>query len=552
MSGGGWARPSGRRWRLLGVAVLALALALAVLGSGPAASATTTPAPGGSRSAGPLAGALSGAPAPWDGGYAVLDTSGRLFTLGDAGFYGDTTGAALDQPVVGMAATPDGAGYWLVAADGGIFSFGDAGFFGSTGGLPLDQPIVGMAATPDGAGYWLVAADGGIFSFGDAGFFGSTGGRPLDQPIVGMAAAPDGAGYWLVAADGGIFSFGDAGFFGSTGGRPLDKPIVGMAATPDGAGYWLVAADGGIFSFGDAGFFGSTGGRPLDKPIVGMAATPDGAGYWLVAADGGIFSFGDAPFEGSAVAPLTPASYPLTLTPQPPVVAVMAARPGPQTSRSGPPRVLVAGDSLAFQIGFDTGLVTSNVAVFNGAMPGCGITGDPPMTPWVGGGTMAPQPACAAWAQQYRWAVDGWHPDAVIFLSGYWESQPQLFDGAMADMANSPAYSQAVGARLGQVLGILHAQGAPVLAATAPYFGDGTPPDLVDAYNAVLEQVSAGLGWVQVFDLHGLVDPSGQYDPVVDGVAVRAPDGVHFTTAGVEQVIDPALLPAVSALLGGQ
>jgi hypothetical protein len=74
----------------------------------------------------------------------------------------------------------------LVASDGGIFSFGDAGFFGSTGALHLNQPIVGMAATPDGRGYWLVASDGGIFSFGDAAFFGSTGAIHLNQPIVGM------------------------------------------------------------------------------------------------------------------------------------------------------------------------------------------------------------------------------------------------------------------------------------------------------------------------------------------------------------------------------
>ncbi len=45
---------------------------------------------------------------------------------------------------------PTGGGYWLVAADGGIFSFGDAQFYGSTGAIHLNQPIVGMAATPDG------------------------------------------------------------------------------------------------------------------------------------------------------------------------------------------------------------------------------------------------------------------------------------------------------------------------------------------------------------------------------------------------------------------
>jgi hypothetical protein len=57
------------------------------------------------------------------------------------------------------------------------------------GSTPLNQPIVGMAATPDGKGYWLVASDGGIFSFGDASFYGSMGGTHLNQPIVGMAAS---------------------------------------------------------------------------------------------------------------------------------------------------------------------------------------------------------------------------------------------------------------------------------------------------------------------------------------------------------------------------
>src|ERR1700676_3281059 len=52
--------------------------------------------------------------------------------------------------------------YWLWASDGGIFSFGDAGFHGSTGAVRLNQPIVGMAATPDGGGYWLVARGGAV------------------------------------------------------------------------------------------------------------------------------------------------------------------------------------------------------------------------------------------------------------------------------------------------------------------------------------------------------------------------------------------------------
>ncbi|HVB93422.1 MAG TPA: hypothetical protein VND67_03805 [Acidimicrobiales bacterium] len=173
------------------------------------------------------------------------------------GFLSQGAPGHLNQPIVGMAATPNGRGYWNVASDGGIFSFGDATFFGSTGGIHLNRPIVGMAATRDGKGYWLVASDGGIFAFGDAAFHGSTGSLSLNRPVVGMAATPDGGGYWLVASDGGIFAFGSAGFFGSTGSLHLVLPVVGMTVAPRGSGYWMVAADGGIFAFGSAGFFGS-------------------------------------------------------------------------------------------------------------------------------------------------------------------------------------------------------------------------------------------------------------------------------------------------------
>jgi hypothetical protein len=238
----------------------------------------------------------------WTGlqGYWLSATDGGIFTYGNGQFYGSTGNIKLNQPVVGMAATPDGQGYWFVASDGGVFNYGDAGFWGSAGNLKLNKPVVGMAATPDGKGYWLVASDGGVFTYGDAQFWGSAGNIRLNQPIVGMAATPDGRGYWLVASDGGIFSYGDALFYGSTGNIHLNKPVVGMAATPDGLGYWLVASDGGIFNYGDANFYGSTGNLTLNKPVVGMAPSPSGKGYWLVASDGGIFNYGDAPFYGSA------------------------------------------------------------------------------------------------------------------------------------------------------------------------------------------------------------------------------------------------------------
>jgi len=210
----------------------------------------------------------------------------------------DPNSAQARNPSVPAVPVVPGGGYWLVAADGGIFNFGDAAFWGSTGNLHLNQPIVGMAATPSGRGYWLAAADGGVFNFGDAAFWGSTGNLHLNQPIVGMAATPSGRGYWLVAADGGVFNLGDAALFGSAGGVPLAAPVVGMAPTGSGHGYWLAAADGTVLSYGDALGYGSANGPA--RPIVAIQATPTHHGYRLMAADGGVFVFGDASFRGSA------------------------------------------------------------------------------------------------------------------------------------------------------------------------------------------------------------------------------------------------------------
>ncbi|MGH9078551.1 MAG: hypothetical protein ACRDYE_00445 [Acidimicrobiales bacterium] len=232
--------------------------------------------------------------------YWLVASDGGIFSFGGAPFYGSAGSIPLNQPVVGMAATPNSAGYWLVAADGGVFTYGNAPFYGSTGNLRLNRPVVGMAAAPDGSGYWMVASDGGVFTFGNVAFHGSMGGQRLNQPVVGMAATPDGGGYWLVAADGGIFSFGDAQFYGSTGGIHLNRPIVGMTPTPSGHGYWFTASDGGVFSFGDAGFYGSLGSVPQGRPVVAMATSGDGGGYWFTNNNGLVSAFGDATYWGSA------------------------------------------------------------------------------------------------------------------------------------------------------------------------------------------------------------------------------------------------------------
>ena len=112
-----------------------------------------------------------------------------------------------------------------------IFSYGDAAFSGSTGGIRLNQPIVGMAADPDGVGYWLVAADGGIFSF-NAAFHGSGVGsiQPGDR-VTGMVAHP-GGGYWLITANGGVIAYGSAGGVSRPPGPSGTSKLAALRVAP--------------------------------------------------------------------------------------------------------------------------------------------------------------------------------------------------------------------------------------------------------------------------------------------------------------------------------
>ena len=93
--------------------------------------------------------------------------------------------------------------------------------------MHLNQPIIGMGATPTGAGYWLVARDGGVFTFGDARFHGSGSGAPSLQ-FAGMAPTPTGDGYWLVTRTGSVFAFGAARWHGDLS---YSRPVVAILAS---------------------------------------------------------------------------------------------------------------------------------------------------------------------------------------------------------------------------------------------------------------------------------------------------------------------------------
>jgi hypothetical protein len=193
------------RGRLAGATVAAMLIgSLAVAGSTVAGTGSQPADAAGSGASAYGAGHLMAADP--SGGYWTATSGGGVMPHGGASQLGSpsASGMRLNRPIVSMAGTK-GLGYWLVASDGGIFSYGDARFFGSTGSIHLNQPIVGMAPTPDGGGYWMVASDGGIFSYGNAPFYGSLGSSQAS--VLGMVVTPSTGGYSLITSDGNAHTF---------------------------------------------------------------------------------------------------------------------------------------------------------------------------------------------------------------------------------------------------------------------------------------------------------------------------------------------------------
>jgi hypothetical protein len=77
----------------------------------------------------------------------------------------------------------------MIASNGGVFSFGDANYFGSVSVLPLANPVVGMAATPNGEGYWIVDQTGDVFAEGNAKNQGSPAGLITGQQVVSITSS---------------------------------------------------------------------------------------------------------------------------------------------------------------------------------------------------------------------------------------------------------------------------------------------------------------------------------------------------------------------------
>ena len=128
---------------------------------------------------------------PDGGGYWLVASDGGIFAYGDAQFYGSTGQHPPEQADRGHGPRPPtAAGTGWSRPTGASSPTATRSSTARPGSIHLAQPIVGMAAMPDGGGYWFTAADGGLFNYGTAPFYGSAAGTGIGT-VVGMAT--DGA-----------------------------------------------------------------------------------------------------------------------------------------------------------------------------------------------------------------------------------------------------------------------------------------------------------------------------------------------------------------------
>ena len=214
-------------------------------------------------------------------------------------------------------------------------------------------------------------------------------------------------------------------------------------------------------------------------------------------------------------------------------------------SADDPPVVTVLGDSTALTLGFALAATAPiGTTVENGGLYGCGFA----VGSWASNDPPSPQlqmfPACnEATPPAGQWpAVDaarvvGTRPgDVVLFVAGTWEVQDIERDGQWGNI-EQPSFQRYELSRMRLAVRIGTAHGAHFDFATMPAAGtaanspEASRSDLTSRrliYDRLIRQIAGEYPRsVSIVDYGQVLSPGGVFREYLDGVQVRAADGVH-------------------------
>jgi photosystem II stability/assembly factor-like uncharacterized protein len=359
---------------------------------------------------------------------------------------------------------------------------------------------------------------------------------PLDalSPLNGIACA----GQRCVAVGGhGLLALSTDGGAGWSTGQSDTTENLQAASCPSAVRCVVVGPTGTVLRSSDGGATWDTSVPPTGETLLSVSC-PNASHCVAVGSGGTIVTSSDGDVHWS----------------------VRSGRPAPSPAI----RVLVVGDSFAHTLaaGVARNAPAYGVALIDGSLDGCALARGPVL---VGGRPYPVTGPCAAsgpgWEAQYQADVATDSPALSLLVLGPWDLSTRYVAGAW-QAPGQPGFDAYYTGQVIAAVRILTSGGgrvaittAPEVLSTGPEFcvplpatrgGCPTETQRVAALDTAARQAAAEYpGRVQMIGLGGRLAPHGTFVATVDGVVVRAADGVHLSEAGGEW-LTPWLVPQLA------